>query len=81
MPTMQRARLCALCDTCRLRKRWLWRHEGATKNPGPGPETTLCVTDIENSTLLWEELDAQVMDTAVKTHNVCIRKLAAKYKG
>ncbi len=50
-------------------------------HPGAKPETCLCVTDIESSTSLWEELEATVVDIAVKLHNVCIRNLAAEHHG
>lgn len=46
----------------------LWRHRrkthqgllGAVLPPGPGPDTTLLVTDIQSSTQLWEVLPSQV---------------------
>ncbi len=39
------------------------------------------VSDIEDSTNLWEEMEAEVMDAAVKLHNMCIRKLVTEHKG
>ena len=41
---------------------WWWRRRGGWARgaagggvpaPGPGPLTTLCITDVENSTPLW----------------------------
>ncbi len=49
--------------------------------PGVSPFTTLCITDIEDSTNLWEEMTAQIMDAAVKMHDNCLRAIIAKYKG
>ncbi len=42
------------------------------KPPGVGKESTLMVTDIENSTSLWEALAC--MDEALKVHHECFRK-------
>jgi class 3 adenylate cyclase len=37
-------------------------------------DTTLLVTDIEDSTVLWEALDAAVMDKTLKLHHACVRQ-------
>jgi hypothetical protein len=31
--------------------------------------------DIEGSTMLWERLDSEVMDSAIYTHHVLVRKV------
>ncbi|GFR45120.1 hypothetical protein Agub_g6500, partial [Astrephomene gubernaculifera] len=49
--------------------------------PGLSPDTSLCVTDIQSSTTLWEELDPRVMDEALSLHNSCIRGLLSKHQG
>ncbi|GIL91187.1 hypothetical protein Vretimale_18827, partial [Volvox reticuliferus] len=49
--------------------------------PGAGPTTTLLVTDIQDSTVLWEGLPAEVMDAAVKLHHRVIREQLLKHKG
>ncbi|KAG2450079.1 hypothetical protein HYH02_000183, partial [Chlamydomonas schloesseri] len=49
--------------------------------PGPGPGTTLLVTDIQDSTCLWESLPAEAMDTAVKLHHRVIRELLLPHHG
>ncbi len=50
-------------------------------HPGPGPDTTLLVTDIEDSTALWETLPAVDMDVSLRLHNSCVRTLAAEHNG
>ncbi|GIL74684.1 hypothetical protein Vretimale_2319 [Volvox reticuliferus] len=49
--------------------------------PGVGPATTLLVTDIQDSTPLWEILPAEVMDSAVKLHQRVLRELLLKHAG
>ncbi|KAG2485581.1 hypothetical protein HYH03_015742 [Edaphochlamys debaryana] len=49
--------------------------------PGAGPGTTLLVTDIQDSTCLWESLPASVMDVALKTHHRVIRQLLIQHAG
>ncbi|GIL58939.1 hypothetical protein Vafri_13943 [Volvox africanus] len=62
----------------RLRARARAAHSAA---PGSGPATTLLVTDIQDSTVLWEGLPADVMDAAVKLHHRVIREQLLKHKG
>lgn len=65
-------------------KRFLGRHRtlfGTVVAPGVGPNTTLVVTDIENSTTLWETLPAEVMDQALQMHHATIRSLLVKHVG
>ncbi|GFR42827.1 hypothetical protein Agub_g3784 [Astrephomene gubernaculifera] len=66
----------------------LWRQcrrtrtlAGAVRPPGIGPQTTLLVTDIMNSTVLWECLPAYVMDKSVRLHHACLRKLLRTFNG
>ncbi|KXZ46692.1 hypothetical protein GPECTOR_41g656 [Gonium pectorale] len=54
------------------------RRSGA---PHAGPNTTLLVTDIQDSTCLWESLHAEVMDAAVKLHHRVIRGLLVLHNG
>ncbi|KAG2442801.1 hypothetical protein HXX76_002880 [Chlamydomonas incerta] len=64
-----------------------WRRLGHERSdrlraaPGPGPGTTLLVTDIQDSTCLWESLPAEVMDAAVKLHHRVIRELLLPHHG
>lgn len=54
---------------------------GAVLPPGPGPATTLVVTAIAQWHSLWEEVDADVMEAAVKVHDTIIRAAAARHGG
>ncbi|GIL53577.1 hypothetical protein Vafri_9189 [Volvox africanus] len=49
--------------------------------PGPGPATTLVVSDIQNSTLLWEVLPSGVMDVCLGIHHSIIRKHLVETRG
>lgn len=44
---------------------------GPIKPPGKGSSTTLVVSDVENSTPLWEELSATVMDMVGGAYAAC----------
>ncbi|GMH38948.1 hypothetical protein BSKO_06846 [Bryopsis sp. KO-2023] len=58
------------------------RHgHGNVAAPGAGLETSLVVTDIQDSTAFWETLDADVMDRALHLHNECIRRVLRDNKG
>ncbi|KAG2488551.1 hypothetical protein HYH03_012870 [Edaphochlamys debaryana] len=50
------------------------RRGGRILAPGVGPETTLVITDIQDSTALWEALPAAVMDEAIDLHHACLRR-------
>ncbi|GLI66114.1 hypothetical protein VaNZ11_009825, partial [Volvox africanus] len=54
---------------------------GRSKDPGVGRETTLVVTDMEGSTVLWEELEAMVMDFALNLHHETIRRVITQWSG
>ncbi|KAG2434059.1 hypothetical protein HXX76_007787 [Chlamydomonas incerta] len=54
---------------------------GKVVAPGPFEDTTLLVTDIQDSTALWEMLPSSVMDRAIKEHHTCLRKLLLKHSG
>ncbi|EFJ49433.1 guanylyl and adenylyl cyclase family member, partial [Volvox carteri f. nagariensis] len=54
---------------------------GKVVAPGPFEDTTLLVTDIQDSTALWEMLPSNVMDRAIKEHHTCLRKLLLKHSG
>ncbi|KAG2493662.1 hypothetical protein HYH03_008176 [Edaphochlamys debaryana] len=56
----------------------LW---GTVAPPGANPRTTLILTDIQNSTVLWETLDPGVMDRAIKCHHEVLRGLLPKHRG
>ncbi|KAG1676531.1 hypothetical protein FOA52_000074 [Chlamydomonas sp. UWO 241] len=47
--------------------------------PHAGDDTTLCVTDIMDSTALWETLDAGSMSRAIATHHTIVRKALAHF--
>ncbi|KAG1657236.1 hypothetical protein FOA52_000439 [Chlamydomonas sp. UWO 241] len=49
--------------------------------PAAGDDTTLVVTDIMDSTALWEMLDAGGMSRAVATHHAVVRKVLARFHG
>ncbi|KAG2487560.1 hypothetical protein HYH03_013839 [Edaphochlamys debaryana] len=53
---------------------------GAVKAPGAGSGTTLCCTDIENSTAYWEEL-SEAMNVALDVHHGTVRRLLAEHGG
>ncbi|KAG2496610.1 hypothetical protein HYH03_005431 [Edaphochlamys debaryana] len=57
----------------------LWRRR--SHPPPPGPETTLVATDIENSTLAWEALPADVMDAALDAHHAAVRRALRRHCG
>lgn len=54
---------------------------GQVKAPGPGPETTLVVTDIEGSTQMMETLPMDVMEEAIRLHHELLRATAHKHGG
>ncbi|PNH06133.1 Adenylate cyclase [Tetrabaena socialis] len=62
----------------RARLRWLELTSGA---PGYGPQTTLMLTDVQDSTQLWEVLPASVMDEALSLHNDAFRQLLPRFRG
>ncbi|KAG1668809.1 hypothetical protein FOA52_004903 [Chlamydomonas sp. UWO 241] len=72
------ALLIAWFMVVRHRKRSLF---GGLLAPPPGEGTTLVVTDIMNSTPLWETLAPGVMERAVETHNAVVRKALGKWSG
>ncbi|KXZ47095.1 hypothetical protein GPECTOR_38g332 [Gonium pectorale] len=49
--------------------------------PFYSPDTSLCITDIQSSTALWEVLEAGLMDAALSLHNNCIRGLLPQHGG
>ncbi|KAG2450151.1 hypothetical protein HYH02_000253 [Chlamydomonas schloesseri] len=50
--------------------------------PAPfGLDACLVVTDIQDSTSLWEALPPVEMDTAIDAHHACLRKLLLKHEG
>ncbi|KAG1660559.1 hypothetical protein FOA52_002003 [Chlamydomonas sp. UWO 241] len=49
--------------------------------PAAGDDTTLVVTDIMDSTALWETLDAGCMSCAIATHHSVVRKALAHFHG
>lgn len=54
---------------------------GKVVAPGPFEDTTLLVTDIQDSTALWEMLPSHIMDEAIKEHHLTIRRLLLKHAG
>ncbi|KAG2453169.1 hypothetical protein HYH02_002493 [Chlamydomonas schloesseri] len=65
----------------RWRRRRRERRQAREAAPGAGPDTTLLVTDIESSTVLWESLEAATMDAAIKLHHRIIRQLLLQHGG
>ncbi|KXZ48733.1 hypothetical protein GPECTOR_25g317 [Gonium pectorale] len=57
------------------------RGGGALGPPGPGLGTSLVLTDIQNSTVLWETLPADVMDVALRCHHEVLRGLLPLHRG
>ncbi|KAG2436425.1 hypothetical protein HXX76_006729 [Chlamydomonas incerta] len=51
------------------------------KAPGISSRSALLVTDIEDSTRLWEEIAADVMSRALQLHHACIRHLVVEHHG
>mmetsp|Transcript_28764 Transcript_28764/g.85064 ORF Transcript_28764/g.85064 Transcript_28764/m.85064 type:complete len:1264 (-) Transcript_28764:2219-6010(-) len=49
--------------------------------PGPGPNTTLVVTDISDSTVLWETLTSETMSEVMQTHHAVVRRLLGQCYG
>lgn len=54
---------------------------GGVLPPGPGPQTTLLVSDVEGSTQLWESLPAAVMEKAMLVHHATLRRSLAAHVG
>ncbi|KXZ47868.1 hypothetical protein GPECTOR_32g481 [Gonium pectorale] len=54
---------------------------GRVLAPHVSPDTTLLITDVQNSTVLWEQLPVAVMDATLKLHHGTIRRMAAKFHG
>eukprot|EP00198_Chlamydomonas_reinhardtii_P000604 XP_001689939.1 predicted protein [Chlamydomonas reinhardtii] len=54
---------------------------GAVAPPGAGSGTTLLLTDIQNSTVLWETLPPDVMDAAIRCHHDVLRGLLQPHGG
>jgi hypothetical protein len=49
--------------------------------PSSGEDTTLVVSDIMESTALWETLAPGVMECAVATHNTVVRQAVGRWNG
>ncbi|KAL6764304.1 nucleotide cyclase [Haematococcus lacustris] len=54
---------------------------GRVQAPAAGPGTTLLITDIQDSTVIWETLPADVTDQAVKLHHEVIRQSSTAHRG
>ncbi|GFH22495.1 guanylate cyclase domain-containing protein [Haematococcus lacustris] len=54
---------------------------GRVQAPAAGPGTTLLITDIQDSTVIWETLPADVTDQAVKLHHEVIRQSSLAHRG
>ncbi|KAG2431384.1 hypothetical protein HYH02_013371 [Chlamydomonas schloesseri] len=53
----------------------------AADAPAVSPDTTLLITDVQDSTVLWESLPAHVMDRAMHVHHLTLRKFLFSYSG
>eukprot|EP00798_Chlamydomonas_sp_ICE-L_P017465 gene17465-23767_t len=65
---------------------WLWhrfymKKEKHTGVPGISPSTTILVTDIQDSTNLWEALPDTVMTQVLHIHHECIRRQLLLFGG
>ncbi|GFH25639.1 guanylate cyclase domain-containing protein, partial [Haematococcus lacustris] len=49
--------------------------------PGAGPDTTLVLTDVQDSTTLYECLPVEVMDACMRIAERIIRDLLAAHQG
>eukprot|EP00198_Chlamydomonas_reinhardtii_P001582 XP_001690918.1 predicted protein [Chlamydomonas reinhardtii] len=67
--------------TARRRRRGPRDGGGRILAPGVGEDTSLVVTDIMDSTRLWEELPSAVMDVALQLHHSCIRRVSTACSG
>ncbi|KAG2453357.1 hypothetical protein HYH02_001581 [Chlamydomonas schloesseri] len=63
------------------RRRRRARRSSHKGHPGVGENTTLIVSDVEGSTVLWEVIEASVMDTAFDLHHDCMRRTAVRFNG
>ncbi|GIL92900.1 hypothetical protein Vretifemale_20382, partial [Volvox reticuliferus] len=54
---------------------------GRVLAPRAGQDTTLLISDVQNSTALWEQLPEEVMDIALKLHHNTFRRLLTRYDG
>ncbi|KXZ56440.1 hypothetical protein GPECTOR_1g394 [Gonium pectorale] len=54
---------------------------GRVRAPRVGPDTSLLVSDVQNSTKLWEELSVATMDLALKIHHATIRRVMSAHDG
>ncbi|KAG2494402.1 hypothetical protein HYH03_007454 [Edaphochlamys debaryana] len=52
-----------------------------TQPPGAGASTTLALTDVQNSTLLWEVLPQDIMDLCLSIHHDVMRKAITANRG
>ncbi|KXZ52657.1 hypothetical protein GPECTOR_9g702 [Gonium pectorale] len=67
-----------------LQRRRRRRHRdllGRVLAPRAGPDTTLLITDVQNSTVLWEQLPVAVMDATLKLHHGTIRRVLEEHDG
>ncbi|KAJ9511501.1 hypothetical protein QJQ45_029838 [Haematococcus lacustris] len=64
---------------------WLRRNHrsalGKLLPPGAGPDTTLVLTDVQDSTTLYESLPVEVMDACMRIAERIIRDLLAAHQG
>ncbi|PNH04997.1 Cycloartenol synthase [Tetrabaena socialis] len=54
---------------------------GRVRAPRVSPDTTLIITDVQNSTVLWEGLSVACMDASLQIHHRTIRQLLAHHGG
>ncbi|GLI67004.1 hypothetical protein VaNZ11_011072 [Volvox africanus] len=77
--------VAAACLVASLRRRWRAKRRPAsscrTKPPGAGPATTLALTDVQSSTMLWEVLSAELMDACMSIHHGIMRKAIEYHSG
>ncbi|KAG2428782.1 hypothetical protein HXX76_011482 [Chlamydomonas incerta] len=62
-------------------RRHLGLLSGKVLPPRHGPDVTIVTTDIQNSTLLWEMLPAEVMNTCLSIHHEEVRRALEAHDG
>ncbi|KAG2431809.1 hypothetical protein HXX76_009304 [Chlamydomonas incerta] len=75
------ASVLVLAELRRRRRRRNRDMLGRVLAPREGPDTTLLITDVQNSTVLWEGLPVAVMDVVLKLHHGIIRAVLSEHDG
>ncbi|GIL82371.1 hypothetical protein Vretifemale_11263, partial [Volvox reticuliferus] len=76
--------LMGAAAACTIHRERQLRRDGRRKvlaAPSYSCDSSLCITDIQSSTNLWEDLPTDVMDSGLSIHNGCVRGLLSKHQG